>query len=60
MEKIKRCCGNCVNSRDFANAPDFPHCCCVVSPLFKEHWKTDGENCRKFKAKLNFKYKENT
>lgn len=61
MEKLKRCCGNCENSRDFANVPDFPHCCCAVSPLFKEHRKIDGENCRKFKVKNNnIKYKENT
>jgi len=38
MSKIEKCCGNCVNARNFANAaPDFPHCCCVVSPTFKEH-----------------------
>lgn len=62
--KVKRCCGNCANSIDFAEQyfngslvtePQLSHirkrCCCGETQTLKEHWKTDGEKCRKFKPK---------
>lgn len=62
--KIKRCCGNCANAIDFAEhyfggAPVKEprlseirkRCCCGETISLKEHWKTDGEKCRKFKPK---------
>ena len=62
--KIERCCGNCTNAIDFAEQyfdgspvtePELSHirarCCCEATQTLKEHWKTDGEKCRRFKSK---------
>lgn len=62
--KIERCCGNCANAIDFAEQyfkgspvlePQLSYirkrCCCDATKTLKEHWKTDGAKCRKFKAK---------